>query len=43
MNVALHLHAQKRIRRAAGAAMHMSIEGAHLLRRKLTVEVSIEF
>jgi hypothetical protein len=43
MDVALHLHARKRIRRAAGATVHMGIEGPHLLRRQLTVEVGIEF
>src|SRR5277367_390654 len=43
LDCALHLHPCKSIRRAGRAPAHMGIEGAHLLGRKLTVEISIEF
>src|SRR6266481_5165421 len=43
LNTAFHLHARKSICRAQGAAMHMSIKRAHVLRRKLTIEVGVEF
>src|ERR1700687_721419 len=43
LNCALHLYACKGIRRARGAATHMSVEGAHLFLRNLTVEVGVEF
>src|SRR5260370_32613580 len=43
LNCALHLYARKGIRGARRAVAHMSIEGAHLLLRNLTVEVGVEF
>jgi hypothetical protein len=43
LNRARHLNTRQHIRRARRAASHMSIEGAHLLVGKLTVQIRVDF
>src|ERR1035438_4662937 len=43
LNHSLHLQTRERVRRTGRALPHMRIERPHLLRRKLSVDVGVEF